>query len=189
MLDLEKIGNTISTLRKNKNMTQNDLAESLFVTHQAVSKWENGKSIPGIEILYDMTKLFDVTIDYLLDNSEIASDDYESKFKHQPRDVVIGSFIKSVDPNHEFPKIFYLLTMQERSVLLGLIVNKKVAVDVDVAWPYLTDTERKYLLGAILTGRLDYDIFILAKHLKLDELKMMESHLGIGITNHTLHIK
>ena len=76
-------------------MTQNELAETLFVTHQAVSKWENGKSVPSIEILYELTKLFNVSIDFLLDNSDIMKDDYQSLFKNYARDVVITKFLQN----------------------------------------------------------------------------------------------
>ncbi|MCK5731991.1 MAG: helix-turn-helix transcriptional regulator, partial [Tenericutes bacterium] len=85
MLNLKKIGKKITELRKEKNMKQNELAEALYVTHQAVSKWENGKSIPSIEILYELTKLFKVSIDFLLDNSDIKTDDYETLFNNYPR--------------------------------------------------------------------------------------------------------
>jgi len=183
MLNLEIIGKKITTLRKSKALTQNDLAERLFVTHQAVSKWENGKSIPSIELLYEMTKLFDVSIDYLLDHSEIDPSDYESRFKHQPREIVISSYLKSNQPNHQFSKVFYLLNKEERSLLLSLIVNKTLSVDVDVAWPYLNNRERKYLLGAILTGKIEYDLTPLLKHLKIEEIEMIEAQLGYNISN------
>ena len=54
----EKIGAFICSLRKKKNMTQSELAEKLSVTSQAVSKWENGRGIPDIELLKQMSELF-----------------------------------------------------------------------------------------------------------------------------------
>ena len=62
MLNLEKFGQKIILLRKQKDMNQKDLAEKLFVTHQAVSKWENGRSLPSIDVLYTLTKIFDVSM-------------------------------------------------------------------------------------------------------------------------------
>ena len=89
MLDLEKIGKRIAIKRKELNITQNSLAEQLYVTHQAVSKWENGKSIPSLELLFELTKLFNISIDYLLDDTDIADNDYEKLFKNYPRDIVL----------------------------------------------------------------------------------------------------
>lgn len=53
-------------LRKKNKWTQEELAEKAFVTRQAVSKWESGESIPNIETLKLLSKLFDVSINTLL---------------------------------------------------------------------------------------------------------------------------
>lgn len=66
MLDYKKIGNRILLLRKNANMTQVELSELLGISHQAVSKWENGESLPDIEQLLRLSKLFDRSIEQLL---------------------------------------------------------------------------------------------------------------------------
>ena len=50
MIDFVKVGNRIQTLRRNSNLSQESLAEQLFITRQALSKWENGTSIPSIDI-------------------------------------------------------------------------------------------------------------------------------------------
>ena len=57
-MDQEKIGNIIKELRKKNNLTQQNLADQLGVTYQAVSKWENGKNIPDIAILKEISKLY-----------------------------------------------------------------------------------------------------------------------------------
>ena len=66
-MNQEKIGKFIRELRKNNNLTQNYLALKYGVTYQAVSKWENGKNIPDISILKQMSKDFNINIDDLLD--------------------------------------------------------------------------------------------------------------------------
>lgn len=53
-------------LRKQNNLTQNELAEKAYVTRQAVSKWESGEAIPNTETLKILSKLFDVSINTLL---------------------------------------------------------------------------------------------------------------------------
>ncbi len=59
------LGKTIQTLRKHKNLTQNELAEKLFVSYQAVSQWENGNTNPDISILPNIADVFGITIDEL----------------------------------------------------------------------------------------------------------------------------
>lgn len=66
-MDQEKIGKFIRELRKNNNLTQADLALKYGVTYQAVSKWENGKNIPDISIIKQMSKDFNINIDDILD--------------------------------------------------------------------------------------------------------------------------
>ena len=53
-------------LRKKNHLTQDELAEKLFVTRQAVSRWESGETTPNIETLKALSKLFDVSINTLL---------------------------------------------------------------------------------------------------------------------------
>lgn len=67
MLDASKVGALISRLRKDRDMTQMELAEQLAVSHQAVSKWERGESMPDIGTLPVLGRLFGVTVDDLLE--------------------------------------------------------------------------------------------------------------------------
>lgn len=59
----ETLGKKISELRKEKSFTQEELAEKLGVSPQAVSKWENDLSCPDIMLLPELASLFDVSID------------------------------------------------------------------------------------------------------------------------------
>lgn len=58
-------------LRKQQNMTQEQLAEKLYVSRTAVSKWESGKGYPNIESLKGLSKVFAVSIDELLSSNEL----------------------------------------------------------------------------------------------------------------------
>lgn len=65
-MDQEKIGNLIKDIRKRNNLTQAEFAERYGVTYQAVSKWENGKNIPDIMLLKQISEDFDTPIEELL---------------------------------------------------------------------------------------------------------------------------
>ena len=58
--------NIISELRLKKRFSQDELAEKVFVTRQAVSRWENGETVPNTETLKLLSKVFDVSINTLL---------------------------------------------------------------------------------------------------------------------------
>ena len=69
-MDQEKIGKFILNIRKQNQMTQKEFANKLNVTAQAVSKWENGRGIPDIEILQKISKEFNIDIDSILTGSK-----------------------------------------------------------------------------------------------------------------------
>ncbi len=169
MLNLEVIGKKIVEQRILKGLTQTELAGKLFVTHQAVSKWENGKSIPSIEVLVELTALFDITIEYLLDNTTLETNDYIQMYKQFSREVVLSKYLNSEDPNSNVESIFYLLDTSERRYIINKIISKTINIEVEVIWPYLNKSERKYLLGVILSNKLDYDLSEMFHYLSSDE--------------------
>ena len=73
-IDYAKFGTFLSQLRREKGMTQKELAERLFVSDKAVSKWERGLSLPDIALLQPLADLFEVTITELLSGQFIQKD-------------------------------------------------------------------------------------------------------------------
>ena len=61
----------LQKLRKSRSLTQEELAEALFVSRTAVSKWESGKGYPNIDSLKELARFFSVTIDELIGSDEI----------------------------------------------------------------------------------------------------------------------
>ena len=66
-----EFGEKVQKLRNQNKWTQEQLAEKLYVSRTAVSKWESGKGYPNIDLLKDVAKLFNKTIDELLSSEEI----------------------------------------------------------------------------------------------------------------------
>lgn len=80
MINYQAVGLFISKLRKAKGLTQMEFAGYLNVTHQAVSKWENGLTLPDTETLFAISKQFNVKVDDILyGNFEKFSDKIESE--------------------------------------------------------------------------------------------------------------
>lgn len=69
------IGDKIKELRIASGLTQKDLAEKLFVTAQAVSRWENGEVEPSINTITEISKIFKVTVDEIVGNSSLTSEE------------------------------------------------------------------------------------------------------------------
>ena len=66
MIDFQKVGKKISDLRKEKMLSQDDLAEKMYVSRQLVSKWENGTGIPKIDHIIDLCSILGVDFEELL---------------------------------------------------------------------------------------------------------------------------
>ncbi len=66
MFDTTKFGKALSTLRKEADMTQNEVADKLNLSRQAVSKYERGESFPDISVLVMISELFNLTLDELI---------------------------------------------------------------------------------------------------------------------------
>ena len=78
---METLGLRIARLRKEKGLTQEDIANKFNISTQAVSKWENDASSPDIMILRDLSALLGVTIDFLLYGEE------ETKVRIEKKDI------------------------------------------------------------------------------------------------------
>ena len=88
-MDQEKIGRFIAKLRKEKNMTQKELAESLEITDRAISKWENGRGMPDLSLLTPLCEILGVSINELLSGERLDKKDYQEKLEE--------NFINTID--------------------------------------------------------------------------------------------
>lgn len=69
-----RISEMIKEIRHNINMTQDEMAQALFVTRQAVSSWENEDTTPNLEMLKQISKMFGISLNYLLKTARNTDD-------------------------------------------------------------------------------------------------------------------
>lgn len=87
-MNQEMIGKFISSCRKDKGLTQIQLAEKLNISNRAVSKWETGKSIPDVSIMLDLCEILGITVNELLSGERIVSmEDYQKKAEQNMVDL------------------------------------------------------------------------------------------------------
>ena len=67
------VSKNLSDLRKKNGFTQAELAEKLNYSDKAVSKWEKGESLPGVEVLYKLSKLYGVSLDYIVGEETVKT--------------------------------------------------------------------------------------------------------------------
>ncbi|WP_195467529.1 helix-turn-helix transcriptional regulator [Clostridium sp. D43t1_170807_H7] len=177
------LGEKLRECRKMVNLTQEELAEKLCVSRQAITKWESDKGIPDIVNIKNIAKLFDVSIDYLLDDGEIISDfvlkesinisDYKNKGKYKSK------YDSAVRDKYKNAIIIYPLIQTKKLNLLENIIDFIVQPGVlqladyasNYAAYYLVELEQKQLLVKITKE------FIESKELKN---KFIEKKMIIG---------
>lgn len=76
-----KIGKFIAEKRKEKKLTQQQLAEKLGVSDRAISNWENGKNMPDISLFPIISKELDVTVNDLMSGEKVDKKNYQEKFE------------------------------------------------------------------------------------------------------------
>lgn len=75
-MDIEKIGTFIKDLRKEKDLTQEQLAEVMNVSRRTVSRWETARSMPDIDVLIELADYFDVEVREILDGERKKKEEY-----------------------------------------------------------------------------------------------------------------
>ena len=78
-MNLIKIGKFIADCRKEKKITQEQLAEKLYITDRAVSKWERGLSLPDADKMIELCNVLGINVNELLNGERINMNDYDKK--------------------------------------------------------------------------------------------------------------
>ena len=145
-MDNLKIGKYIQHLRKNAGMTQKELAEKLNISFQAVSKWENGDTLPDTGILLDLCDVLHTTADKLLNGGSLAVTD---RGLMKLEDVMTGfAYIEKIGE----------LFGEESTFYQGMIegINQKMNIDLLTYLKVPTTREVMYaevLIQGILSGK------------------------------------
>jgi len=156
----------LKACRKAGNLTQNDVAEKMGVTPQAISKWERGESLPDISLLTDLAKLYGVSVESILNGNEkkeislenigeslnaFVSDDLFTLIKEDFENA------NNIIDLNVTPDVFLFITNTQKMQILDIIFTMPdYIVIVDDILPYLNNMQRLNLMRHILACK-DYD--------------------------------
>ena len=113
-MNQEIIGKFIAECRKEKNMTQQELAEKLGVTDKSVGNWENGRNMPDLSLFKPLCDFLGVTINDLLSGEVITKDKYQEKFEEN----IVNTIDYSTKKINKYSNIVGLLF-----VIFGLFIS------------------------------------------------------------------
>ena len=123
-MNQEKIGKFILDLRKEKNMTQNELADKLGITDRAISKWENGRGMPDLSLLMPLCEILGISINELLSGEKLNKQNYQEKLEE--------NFINTIDYTDKkikrIKKVFIIIL----SVILTIIAIIIILFTIDI---------------------------------------------------------
>ena len=90
-MNQEKIGKFIAEKRKEKKLTQDQLAEKLSISKNAVSKWERGLNLPDVSIMQDLCKILNITLNELFVGEKILDEKYKEVADNNLLNVLVYS--------------------------------------------------------------------------------------------------
>ena len=117
-MNQEKIGNFILELRKEKNMTQQELADKIGVTDKAISKWENGRGMPDLSLMKPLCRELDISINELISGERIDKKDYQEKLEEN----IMKTIDYSVQEQKKQTKVFKII-LGTTVITLALFVS------------------------------------------------------------------
>lgn len=121
-MNQEKIGKFIAKLRKEKKITQSELAEKLGVTDRSVSNWENGKNMPDLSLFKPLCEILGISINELMSGEKIDNKEYTKKLEENL--ITTIDYINKNNKNtNDIRSIFYLIIGIIGIVLSQIIFN------------------------------------------------------------------
>ena len=144
IMDQIKTGKFIATLRKEKDLTQEQLGEKLSVTNKTISRWENGNYMPDIQMLSLLSKEFDVSINELISGERLLIGD----FKKAADNNLVTALNNSIFTLKEKIAFFKKKWLREHIATIVLCVVVWISIMIWAAQK-LKDSNSFVLLGAI----------------------------------------
>ena len=113
-MNQEKIGKFIAKCRKDKKMTQSDLAEKLGVTDKSIGNWENGRNMPDLSLFKPLCDVLGITINDLLSGEKISKDKYQERFEEN----IVNTIDYSTKRINKYSNVIGILL-----VIFGLFIS------------------------------------------------------------------
>ena len=133
------LSKNIQLLRRQRRITQEQLAESMNVSRQTISKWESGEMTPELQKLIELCELFSCKLDELVREDMFADDDIYSPIEIRHVDAFRMARYLIVSPNPEDDVQTYLESWARRC---GLLDFKPDAMRIGWDWPYVSPEQQ-----------------------------------------------
>lgn len=155
-MDQRRIGAFIARCRKEKNLTQMQLAERLEVTNQAVSKWENGRGMPDVSLLQPLCDVLGISLNELFSGEHISAEEYKGKAEENISKLFKEKQIAGLKP------VKYLFSVCANAALLVALIELAIGLvgnffNPAILKPMLINAAVWLILFLASMGKLVYD--------------------------------
>lgn len=156
MFDTVKFGKALSTLRKEADMTQNEVADRLNLSRQAISKYERGESFPDISVLVMLAELFYIPLGQLIGYGNPTQGDYSVYENIARGNADISQIISLAEDN--LAKILPMLNSDSKEALLQKVLDGEMDWHfIKVLLPYagyLAEQIEAAVVAGVLPGEV-----------------------------------
>ena len=155
-MDVKMIGAFLAQLRKEKDLTQEQLGQILGVTNKTVSRWENGNYLPPVEMLQQLSEFYGLSINEILSGKPLSETEYRDQAEENIKSVLVNSsftvreridyFKKKWKTEHRFTTI-----LGAGLLLAGFMVNAASSTE---DWAFL------FMLGLLTFCTIRYNVMM-----------------------------
>lgn len=173
-MDLVKIGRFIAECRKEKGLTQSQLAEKLNITDKAVSKWETGKGMPDVSIMIELCDILGINVNELLSGEKLS----EEKYKEKANENIV-SMISVADKNRKTKNKVILIF----SIVISVFLIFRIAIGIYESIEIGMEYDERIMQGEITENDIIYKVNGLSIINTNREIINTDSETLIFITN------
>lgn len=131
-MDMVKMGSFLAKLRKEHNLSQAELGEKLGVTNKTISRWETGNYMPPVEMLEELSNMYEMTINELLSGRKLSTEEYKEMAETNIKESLKASAFNLKEKTQFFKKkwrkdhlfTFVICTISWIVLLIALILQK-----------------------------------------------------------------
>ncbi len=123
-MNQEKIGKFIASVRKEKNITQNELAEKLGVSDRTIGNWENGRNMPDVSLFKPLCENLDITLNDLLSGEKVVDNCYHERLEENIINAIDYSNKKIEKNNNTIAFIFIILCILSSFTVISIFPSE-----------------------------------------------------------------
>ena len=171
----KECGNFISELRKEKKLTQKELAEKIIVSDKAVSRWETGKGYPDVTSLVSLSEYFDVSVNELLAGKRLTVEDIK-----ETADVNLISVFEQVQKNKKQQN---LQVAVYTSVLIVVLLPVLIIIGKELFVSMTTQIQAENIISAVVSTVVGIVLLIVGFLIRKGNVSILHSYHYKNVTD------